>query len=79
MNQKEKVISILKELSGQSEIHENDHLESDLGIDSLGMVTLLVTLEEMLAIQLEEADMDPFTLATVEDVIILAERYSHES
>ncbi|MBO5280421.1 MAG: acyl carrier protein [Clostridia bacterium] len=79
MNLKEKVIDMLKNLSGQPDIREEDSLANDLGIDSLGMVTLLVALEEMLSAELEETDMDPFALATVEDVIALAERYAHEN
>ena len=79
MNLKEKVIDMLKNLSGQPDIREEDSLANDLGIDSLGMVTLLVALEEMLSAELEETDMDPFALTTVEDVIALAERYAHEN
>ena len=48
-------------------------------MDSLRLVTLLVTLEDTFGIRLDEADMDPFRLKTVEDVIDLAEKYTVEA
>lgn len=72
---KEKVLDILKELSGKTQIGEEDSLLDDVGFDSLGMITLLVELEDQLLIQLDESDMDPLALVTVQDVICLVEKY----
>ncbi|MBQ8189898.1 MAG: acyl carrier protein [Lachnospiraceae bacterium] len=74
----DKVVEILKELSGMEEMKPTDGLQSDLGLDSLMMVTLLVELEEALGIELDEADMNPFDLNTVGDVVALAGKYCGE-
>lgn len=71
----ERVIDIIKNISGENNICEQDALQNDIGLDSLGMVTLLMELEEMLAVQLDESDMNPFDLSTVADVVRLAKKY----
>lgn len=75
MNLKENIYNILKKLSCAEEVNDNDRLQKDLVLDSLAMVTLLIELEDTLNIQLDEADMNPFDLVTVADVIKLAEKY----
>ncbi len=75
MKTKERVYAILRELGHTEALREEDGLQSDLGLDSLLMVTLLVELEEALQIELDESDMNPFALATVGDVVRLAEKY----
>ena len=76
MNVKEKVIKILTELSGCEEICPEDSIRKDVGLDSFGMVAMLIKLEECFEIELKESDMNPFDLSTVSDVIVLAERYT---
>lgn len=78
MKVKEKIIEIVKELSCMDAIKESERLQEDLSLDSLAMVTLLIAIEEALAIQLEEKDMNPFDLITVKDVVRLGERYVGE-
>ena len=75
MNVEEKVIEILKELSGEETINETDSLKEDIHLDSLGMVTLLVEIEDVFDIRLDESDMNPFDLITVQDVVNLVEKY----
>ncbi len=79
MNVKEKVLSILTELSGSDEISENSSLLTDIHLDSLGMVTLLVELEDTFGITLDESDMNPFDLITATDVILLVEKYGGDT
>ncbi len=79
MNVKEKVLSILTELSGSDEISENSSLLTDIHLDSLGMVTLLVELEDTFGITLDESDMNPFDLITAADVILLVEKYGGDT
>ena len=79
MNVKEKVLSILTELSGSDEISENSSLLTDIHLDSLGMVTLLVELEDTFGITLDESDMNPFDLITAADVILLGEKYGGDT
>ena len=50
-------------------------LMDDLNFDSLRLVMLLVTLEDTFEIELDESDMNPFALVTVNDVIALVEKY----
>ncbi len=78
MDINEKVKNILSELSGQ-EIFENDaKLQENLALDSLAMVTMLVEIEDAFEIQLDEVDMNPFDLITVQSVIDLVEKYCGE-
>jgi acyl carrier protein len=69
------VIEILKDLSAREEIKLTDELQSDLSLDSLGMVTMLIDIEDEFDIELQESDMNPFELETVEDVVALVEKY----
>lgn len=73
---KNKVFDILSELSGIDNFSETDKLQEDLGLDSLGLVTLLLSIEDAFEIILEADDMNPFELISVNDVIILAEKYN---
>ena len=70
-----KIIEVLTELGAES-ITLASELRDDLGLDSLQMVNLLIALEEIFDIELEETDIDPASLLTVEDVISLAKKYT---
>lgn len=72
----DKVCIILSELSGMETICLEHELQSDLGFDSLQMVTLLMMLEENFQITLDESDMNPFDLITVSDVFKLVKKYT---
>jgi dTMP kinase len=69
------VQDLLCELSGQESVSEEATLLGDLGLDSLDMVTMLVTIEDKLNVELLPEDMNPFDLQTVGDVMLLAEKY----
>ena len=75
MYPKDRVIELLKSMSGLENIGENDRLQVDIALDSLEMVLLLVELEDTLGVELDESDMTPFDLSTVADLVRLAERY----
>ncbi|MBE6604924.1 MAG: acyl carrier protein [Ruminococcaceae bacterium] len=70
-----KVCVILSELSGTETICLEHELQSDLGLDSLQMVMLLMMLEESFQITLDESDMNPFDLINVWHVVNLVENY----
>ena len=53
-------------------------LQDDLAMDSLSMVSLLIGIEDVFEIELDEADMNPFGLGTVQDVVDLVEKYVGE-
>ena len=71
----EKISKILSELSGIEEIKPENDLKEDLALDSLSMITLLLEIEETFEIELDESDMNPFDLNTVEDAVKLVEKY----
>ena len=71
----DKVAIILSELSGIDNICLEHELENDLALDSLQMITLLMMLEESFLIVLDESDMNPLNLATVQQVVKLVEKY----
>ena len=50
-----------------------------LSIDSLRMALLLVDLEKHFGIELDESDMDPFSLKTINDIVKLVEKYIRTS
>ncbi|MBE6576922.1 MAG: hypothetical protein E7653_02130 [Ruminococcaceae bacterium] len=70
-----KVSTILTDLCGIEDISAEQELAKDLALDSLQMVTLLIMIEDNFNILLDEADMNPFDLITVEQVIKLVEKY----
>lgn len=71
----DKVCVILSELGGTQTICLEHELQSDLALDSLQMVTLLMMLEENFQITLNESDMNPFDLINVQHVVNLVEKY----
>ncbi len=75
----EKVTNILTELSGVEAVTLESKLQDDLTLDSLHMVMLLVELEDKFEIVLDESDMNPFNLVTVEDVVNLVGKYCGDS
>ena len=74
MNVEENVKMIISELSDE-EITNDATLRGDLLLDSLRMVTLLVEIEEVFDIELDESDMNPFDLTTVQSVIEMVNKY----
>ena len=75
MNIETKVKQLLSELSGEESVENTDHLQKDLALDSLMMVTMLVEIEEAFGVELNEADMNPFDLSTVQNVIDMVAKY----
>ena len=75
MNIEAKVKEILCELSGEEIIENSSTLQGDLALDSLMMVTMLVEIEEVFGVELDEADMNPFDLSTVQNVINMVAKY----
>lgn len=75
MNTEEKIREILFELSGIETTDNETSLQADLALDSLAMVMLLIEIEEEFGIELDESDMNPFELNTVQDIIDLVSKY----
>jgi len=66
---------ILKEKSFCEDIAPELKLNKDLGLDSLNMVELIVELEEQFNIEIDESDLDPAALQTVDQIYALVEKY----
>ena len=75
MQIEEQVKGILSELSGEETVQNQATLQEDLALDSLAMVMMLVAIEETFGIELDESDMNPFDLDTVQSVIDLVAKY----
>ena len=75
MNIEEKVKYILCQLSGEETFENSSLLQEDLAFDSLSMVTMLVEIEDVFDIELDESDMNPFDLSTVQNVIDMVTKY----
>ena len=69
------IIEILGDLCTEKITDTSAQLLSDLAMDSLKMVMLLVMIEEVFEIELDESDMNPFALLTVQHVIDLVSKY----
>ena len=69
------VNEILKEKSFCENITDELKPHEDLGLDSLNMVELMVELEERFDIEIDESDLDPAALETVEQVYALVAKY----
>ena len=78
MEIQERVFELLEEITMVGEISVYDELAADLGLDSLGMISLLVALEDTFHIELDESDMDPLALQTVADIVQLIAKYMEE-
>lgn len=77
MNETEaKIIEILQALGVEKIEDTSATLTVDLALDSLQMVTLLIMLEDTFKIELDESDMDPFALVTVDDIVELIQKYT---
>lgn len=72
---KKKVFEIIEDVSAVRTCDTSASLVEDLALDSLCMVMLLVMIEDAFSIELDESDMDPYVLLTVQDVIDLVIKY----
>lgn len=72
---KEQIDAILKAITFLERIDPTQKLKEDLGIDSLSMVEMIVELEEKFDIEINESDLNPDELRTVEQIYELVRRY----
>ena len=78
MNIKQKVFEILSEMSSITVDDTSLELTTDIGLDSMNMIMLLIEIEDTFNIRLDESDMNPFDLITVNDIVKLVEKYEVE-
>lgn len=70
---KEKIIKLAEETIGVCLEKEEPLMES--GVDSLSLVTLVVSIEEMFNIAFLDDDLQPENLRTLSSLISLTEKY----
>lgn len=74
----ETIKNILSNASGMENIENSATLKEDLALDSISMIYIIFDIEEAFEIQLDESDMNPNELITVQNVINLVYRYRGE-
>ena len=73
---KETVNESLREKSFCEDITSELKLNEDLGLDSLNLVELMVELEDKFNIEIDESDLDPAALQTVDQIYALVSKYT---
>lgn len=76
---KDKVMEMLEDLCNEKITDTATQLQSDLHMNSLQLVMMVVMIEEVFNIELDESDMNPFALINVQDIIKLVEKYKLKS
>ena len=74
----QEVVTLINDICPTNVKENSNSLQNDLGMDSLGLIMLLTMIEDTFEIELDESDMDPFALRTVQDVIDLVAKYCHD-
>lgn len=76
MSVTETVVKLIEETTANDNVRVSDKLTSDLGLDSLSLVLLVLDIEETFDIELDPDDMSTKTLESVQTVIDLVEKYT---
>ncbi|MGG7141947.1 D-alanine--poly(phosphoribitol) ligase subunit DltC [Clostridium nigeriense] len=74
----DKVLDILEEVTGTDEIREDldlDLFEAGL-LDSLGIIEVLLKIEEVFNIKLQPTDLERKDMETVNNLVAFLERYT---
>ena len=72
----QEVVTLINDICPTNVKENSNSLQNDLGMDSLGLIMLLTMIEDTFEIELDESDMNPFALQTVQDVIDLVTKYT---
>lgn len=71
----ERVSKILATVSGMDSIRLNQSLVTDLGLNSLRAVEVIIAIEDEFEILFKQSDMSFHKLKTVRDLVALVETY----
>ena len=74
-NIEKEVIKILTDISGTEKITHEQTLATDIGLNSLRAVEVVIAIEDTFGILLKQSDMNLYKLKTVGDLIALVETY----
>lgn len=70
-----RIYKILTAISGMDNITPNQSLVTDLGLNSLRMVEVVISVEDEFDILFKQSDMNFYKLKNVKDLITLVETY----
>ena len=74
-NVKDRVVEVVSNMAVVKEgIRQEDKL-SEIGINSLSVVDLIIALEDELGIHFKSSDLNPAQIQTVQDIIKLVDNY----
>lgn len=68
------VEEVINETVGGDSVSLNQELKTDIGLDSLSLVSVIVSLEEKFGIEFNESDLDPGKMIRVQDLVELVEK-----
>ncbi len=68
------IAKVINQMVGIETVAAQDNIKLDLGLDSLSIVSLIIGIEDELAIEFDESDLDPSKLETIADLIKLVEK-----
>ena len=69
------VEEVISETVGGDNITAEQELKTDIGLDSLSLVAVIVGLEEKFGIEFDESDLDPSKIIRVQDLVELVGKY----
>ena len=69
------VEQVISETVGGDSITAELELKTDIGLDSLSLVAVIVGLEEKFGIEFDESDLDPSKIIRVQDLVELVGKY----
>lgn len=66
---REKLLSILKDMNIESDLHNNSHLRKDLNLDSLDVINFLFEVEGSFNIKIPQDAIDEFDLLYIDNLV----------
>ncbi len=69
------VEEVIIDAVGGDSITAELELKTDIGLDSLSLVAVIVGLEEKFGIEFDESDLDPSKIIRVQDLVELVGKY----
>ena len=69
------VEEVIIDAVGGDSVTAEQELKTDIGLDSLSLVAVIVGLEEKFGIEFNESDLDPSKIVRVQDLVELVRKY----
>ena len=69
------VEEVIIDAVGGDSVTAEQELKTDIGLDSLSLVAVIVGMEEKFGIEFNESDLDPSKIIRVQDLVELVRKY----